>query len=142
MRIFTVSILFSLLLIGCSFGKYEAKKIDTITQLKPTEEDQYHMFVFFDFPHHEVPDPSWLEEVDEYLQMQYEIYEKMMPILNADLKTDLFGVRNASENQEQIDFLNINEFPTCIILDNTGIVLATTDMYEAAEFLRMLPDTN
>ncbi|MGO4889005.1 hypothetical protein ACJ2A9_14720 [Anaerobacillus sp. MEB173] len=142
MRFITIILLLSLLLTGCSFGEDEAKRIDTISQLKPKEEGQYHMFVFFDFPDNNVvpPEPTARGNVDEYLQRQYDVHDTMMVTMNPAMKVHQFGVRNANENPEQIDFLNIEEFPTFVILDNTGIVLLSTDMDETAEFLQTLPD--
>ncbi|MGO4888014.1 hypothetical protein ACJ2A9_09675 [Anaerobacillus sp. MEB173] len=59
--------------------------------------------------------------------------------MNPAMKVHQFGVRNANENPEQIDFLNIEEFPTFVILDNTGIVLLSTDMDETADFYKHSP---
>ncbi|WP_209125446.1 hypothetical protein [Alkalihalobacillus sp. BA299] len=66
------------------------------------------MFVFFDFPHNTVPpEPTEHSDVDEYLQKQYGVYDKMMVKMNPAMKVHRFVVRNAKKNPEQIDFLNI-----------------------------------
>ena len=140
-RLIPLLLIVSLLLLGCSNSEYESKKLGTMSELKPREDGQYHMYVFFDFPNDEtLVEPSKQGEVvDEYLQRQYDIYNTMMT-MNPVTKVNRFGVKNAQNVPEQVDALNIKDFPTFVILDNTGIVLISTDMDETAEFLQTLPD--
>ncbi|WP_275117885.1 hypothetical protein [Alkalihalobacterium chitinilyticum] len=114
--------------------------METISGLKADQEGQYYMYVFFDFPHDEVPPPPDKRGVvDDKLERQYEVYENMMR-LDPLLKVHQFGVKSADRVPEQVDFLNIKEFPTFVIFDDKGVVFLSTDMSETEKFLETLPD--
>ncbi|WP_088104183.1 hypothetical protein [Halalkalibacter urbisdiaboli] len=130
-------VVFLLLMGGCS-NLEKAKEVRVIGQLKPPEEGQYHMYAYFNFPNG-FPSESEMEKTeDENLQCQYEVYETMNEKLQLE-KLHVFGVRKKEHVQEQIEVLNIDKFPTFIVLDNTGVLLQTSDMSEVDAFLRHIP---
>jgi thioredoxin-related protein len=135
-------LVFSLFLLsGCSFGENLDKmnELKVVGQLKPSEENQYHMYTYFDFPDGRILAESEREKTeDENLQYQYEVYDTMNVKLQLE-KLHTFGVRKKEHAQEEIEVLNIDTFPTFILLDNTGVLLQTSDMDEVDDYLRLIP---
>jgi hypothetical protein len=131
MRNKIIIVILFFVLSGCSSEK------EIITDLKPTKEDNYSMFVYFNFPNGEFPvSPSERGEVEKGFEYQYEIYDTMNEKLALE-KLEIFGVRNSKVKDVQV--FKIKEFPTFIVFDKNGVVLQTTDMEEIKKFLIQIP---
>jgi hypothetical protein len=123
------------LLIGCS-NLDKAKEVRVIGQMKPDEENQYHLYSFWSA----IPHENWEEtETDEDLRRQFELYFSFdVPVGKLHLIS--YPSPESDKFNEYVEVLDLDEFPTFIILDNGGVVLRTTDKNELLEFINTLPD--
>jgi len=111
------------LIIGCSS---EEKIID---EMKPEQNSElpYNLFAYFE----EFPGEGEVSK-DPNFQKQIQIYNSMNKVIPIE-KINNFSVQNSKSNH--IKVFNIEDFPTFIILDKTGVVLQTNDIGEVKEFL-------
>ncbi len=105
-------------------------------QMKPDEENHYHLYSFWSA----LPSENWEEtETNEDLRREFETYFSFnVPVGKLHLYSYLFP--DSSKFDDYVEVLGINEFPTFVILDNEGVVLKTNDANELIAFIDDLPD--
>ncbi|WP_332634685.1 hypothetical protein [Halalkalibacter flavus] len=135
MKYFILFIVCIPLLIGCS-NLDKAKEVRVIGQMKPDEENQYHLYSFWSA----IPQKNWKEEeTNNDLRRQFELYFSFnVPVGKLHLVS--YPSPDSDKFNDYVEVLDLNEFPTFIILDNEGIVLRTTNVNELLEFINALPD--
>ncbi|MDT8862112.1 hypothetical protein N0O92_18025 [Alkalihalobacillus sp. MEB130] len=135
MKYFILFIVCISLLIGCS-NLDKAKEVRVIGQMKPDEENQYHLYSFWSA----FPKENWEEEViDKDLRRQFELYFSFdVPVGKLHLVS--YPGPDTDKFKEYVEVLDLDEYPTFIILDHEGIVLRTTDVNELLDFIHALPD--
>ena len=136
MKNFIVLLVCFSLLAGCS-NLEKAKEIRVLGQMKPDHESHHHLYAFWSV----IPDENWEEtETDEELRRQFELYFSFdVPVGKLSVISFLFA--DSGHFKDYVEVLDIEEFPTFIILDYEGIVLRTTDVTELLDFIHTLPDT-
>ncbi|GAE26936.1 hypothetical protein JCM9140_3045 [Halalkalibacter wakoensis JCM 9140] len=123
------------LFIGCS-NLDKAKEVRVIGQMKLDEEKQYHLYSFWS----EIPQENWEEEeTNNDLRRQFELYSSFhVPVGKLHLLS--YPSPESDAFHDYVQVLDLNEFPTFIMLDHEGIVLRTTNVDELLEFINALPD--
>ncbi|WP_158235025.1 hypothetical protein, partial [Pseudomonas sp. 2822-17] len=102
--------------VGCVTESDEVKRTNSISELKPSEDNQFNVVAFFE----SIPSEGNENEV-------YEMAAANMP-LNKIHSYYLF-----QSNSEHVDNLNISDFPTFLVLDSSGVNLQTSDINELLE---------
>ncbi|MBU8905247.1 hypothetical protein [Desertibacillus haloalkaliphilus] len=135
MRLIILMVAFIVIGTGCSFGDNldEMNKNRVLSEMKAEREDQYHLYTFWT----SFPTENWEEaDIDDELKNEFEAYHTI-DYSKADLRHISFKQKESAG--EYINGLDINEFPTFIVLDHEGIILRTTDVNQINEFLKEIP---
>ena len=111
------------LVVGCVTDSDEVKRTNSISVLKPSEDNQFNVVSFFE----KFPSEENENEV-------YEMAADNMPL------NKLHSIYIFQSNSEHVDNLNISDFPTFLVLDRSGVNLRTSDINELVEYLDSLPE--
>jgi hypothetical protein len=114
-RVIITILTFMMILTACSFSDNVTKMDENkmTSKMKAEAENQYHIYSFW-------------TEVTEIGHFDYSRVDMNIVRLIAVYSSD----------HEYAKALEINEFPTFVVLDNDGIVLRTTNVNEINEFLK------
>ncbi|RXI96578.1 hypothetical protein DS745_23020 [Anaerobacillus alkaliphilus] len=133
-KIFSI-LAFVFIVTACSPGVNLDKMNENtvINKMKAEGENQYHLYTFWiEFPSTYREDTDMTDELGEKSEIHSNTFDYSM--VNTEV-IRLISFQKKEHAKEYIKALNIDEFPTFIVLDNKGIILRTTNVNEINEFL-------
>ncbi|MCK0473241.1 hypothetical protein [Halalkalibacter sp. APA_J-10(15)] len=123
------------LIVGCESGdtmtKEDVKKLELLREVKPSmgDDKEYNLYAFFEFYDGSLDS----EEISEGAR-QRDKYDELQKTLEMDNVNQL-TLKTNSLNSEEKEILGIKELPTFLVLDESGIVLQSTDLDEVVTLI-------
>ncbi|WP_018922722.1 hypothetical protein [Salsuginibacillus kocurii] len=124
------------LIVGCeseeTMGEEDVERIDLLRDMKPEmgDDKEYNLYALFEFYDGSFDSDEVSKGAKERDKLDL-LHEK---IELDDVNQMTFKSNTAGSQEEEL--LGIEETPTFIVLDESGIVLETTDLDEVTDFIK------
>ena len=135
MKYFILLLLSVALIAGCKSGDSKTEedivKSDLLREVKPNIDDdkEYNLYALFEFYDGSL-DANEIREGAKQRDKYVELLEK----IEKEHVNQLIFKTNSSDSDE-IEILGIRELPTFLVLDESGIVLQSTDLNEVVALI-------